>query len=137
LPRDLFASRRRRRRQVSRTFPQSIRRLAQRRLHEIVRTSNDEAITEMPMKVEEILKLARRLPPDQQRELARALASPGPRVDLPITQFPSGPAPHSPAWVKSEQGHAVLATDAAPAEASLPAGPAALAGIWAGRDDLP
>jgi hypothetical protein len=88
------------------------------------------------MTVDEILKLARRLPAEQQRELARALASPPPRADLPITPFPTGPAPHSPGWVKAERGHAVLATDTAPAEASLPPGPAALAGIWAGREDL-
>jgi hypothetical protein len=89
------------------------------------------------MRVDEILKLARRLPPEQQRELAQALASPAPRADLPITQFPTGPTPHSPGWVKAERGHAVLATDTAPSEASLPAGPAALAGIWADREDLP
>jgi hypothetical protein len=89
------------------------------------------------MTIDEILKLAQRLPPEQQRELARALASPSPRADLPITQFPTGPAPHSPAWVKAERGHAVLATDRVDSEARLPAGPAALAGIWAGREDLP
>jgi hypothetical protein len=89
------------------------------------------------MTPDEILKLARRLPPEQQRELARALASPAPRADLPITQFPTGPAPHSPGWVKAERGHAVLATGSVASEASLPAGPAALAGIWAGREDLP
>lgn len=89
------------------------------------------------MTLKEILKLARRLTPEQQRELARALTSPESRADLPITQFPTGPAPHSPAWVKAERGHAVLATDTPFAEASVPAGSAALAGIWADRDDLP
>jgi hypothetical protein len=81
------------------------------------------------MTLSEILNLARRLPPEQQRELARALSKPA--AELPMTQFASAPAPHSVGWVKAERGHAVLATDTAPSEASIPSGPSALAGIWA------
>jgi len=82
--------------------------------------------------VEEILALAGQLTPAQQQEVARALARGGRRVELPI----AGPAPHTVAWVKAERGHAVLATDLTALEARLPAGAAAIAGIWADRDDL-
>lgn len=86
------------------------------------------------MKLEEILQQARRLPPEQQRELARALAKPD--AELPIMQFAAAPAPHSVGWLKAERGHAVLATETAPSEASLPPGPEALAGIWADHAGL-
>jgi hypothetical protein len=82
--------------------------------------------------MEEILSLARRLPPAQQQELARALARGGRSADLPI----AGPAPHSVAWVKAERGHAVLATDLTALEARLPPGAAAIAGIWADREGI-
>lgn len=82
--------------------------------------------------VEEIVALVRRLSPGEQQEVARALARGGRSAELPI----AGPAPHSVAWVKAERGHAVLATDLTALEARLPAGSAALAGIWADRADL-
>jgi hypothetical protein len=82
--------------------------------------------------VEDVLALARRLSPAQQQEVARALARGGRSAELPI----AAPAPQSVAWVKAERGHAVLATDLTDLEARLPAGAAAIAGIWADRADL-
>jgi hypothetical protein len=84
--------------------------------------------------VAEVLSLARQLSPAGQQEVARALARSGRSADLPIA---GGPAPQSVAWVKAERGHAVLATDITTLEASFPAGPAAIAGIWADRLDVP
>jgi hypothetical protein len=80
--------------------------------------------------VHEVLSLARQLSPAEQQEVARTLSRSGRSADLPIA---GGPSPHSVAWVKAERGHAVLATDLTALEASLPAGPAAIAGIWADR----
>jgi hypothetical protein len=85
---------------------------------------------------EELLQMARRLPPAQQRELVRALTQSRASGDLPMAAPPGAPAPHSVAWVKAERGHAVLATDTAPSETALPPGAAALAGIGADRPEL-
>lgn len=84
--------------------------------------------------VEEVLRLARQLTPSEQQELVRALQKPARSADLPLAT--AGPAPHSAAWLKAERGHAVLATELTATEETLPAGAAALAGIWADRDDL-
>ena len=53
------------------------------------------------------------------------------RSTAPFQDRQQGPAE------EAERGHAVLATDTPFAETSVPAGSAALAGIWADRDDLP
>jgi hypothetical protein len=85
---------------------------------------------------EELLRLARALPEEQRERLAAELLQgihgvhnlPGrgaPRLPM------AGPAPHSVAWLKAERGHAVLATDTGPAEADIPPGAAAIAGMWA------
>ena len=80
---------------------------------------------------EEILQSARTLSAEEQAKLARELQPAGRAVlmDLgPMANRP--PAPHSVAWVKSERGHAVLATDTGPAETDIPQGAAAIAGMW-------
>src|SRR5438552_19070411 len=88
---------------------------------------------------EEILRAVRSLSPAEQQQLTRELAgaAPGgaPRTELPLTQFPgmAAPRPHSVAWVKAERGHAVLATETPEADAAIPAGAEAIAGMWAGR----
>lgn len=50
---------------------------------------------------------------------------------LPLHQFAARPDPA--AWRKAETGHAVLATGDAQAPSQIPAGPAAIAGIWSHR----
>jgi predicted nucleic acid-binding protein len=88
---------------------------------------------------DDILWAARSLSPGEQQQLARELGAPASggagRTELPLTQFPgmAGPRPHSVAWVKAERGHAVLATETAEADAAIPAGAEAIAGIWADR----
>src|SRR5437870_4009946 len=90
---------------------------------------------------EEALRIARSLSASEQQRLARELAGPAPagapRSELPLTQFPgmAAPRPHSVAWVKAERGHAVLATGTPEADAVIPEGPQAIAGIWADRSD--
>jgi len=39
-------------------------------------------------------------------------------------------------WRKAEAGHAVLAIDTPERDEEIPAGPRAIAGIWADRTDL-
>ncbi len=80
---------------------------------------------------EEVLTQARQLAPDDQQRLARELGlTARPTLAQLNTLAVRPPAPHSVAWVKAERGHAVLATDSAPAESDLPAGPEAVIGIW-------
>jgi hypothetical protein len=38
--------------------------------------------------------------------------------------------------VKAERGHAVLATETPESEADIPAGPAAIAGLWGDRAEM-
>ncbi len=78
---------------------------------------------------DEVLALARQLPSPERTRLARTLAP----VGLPTVATPSGsgPAPHSVAWLKSERGHAVLATDLSAEEAAQAVGADALLGMWA------
>lgn len=81
---------------------------------------------------EEVLAQARQLPPDDQQRLTRELGPAGrPTLAQLNTLAVRPPAPHSVAWVKAERGHAVLATDSGAAESDLPAGPQAVAGMWA------
>jgi len=81
------------------------------------------------MTLDDLLAAAQALPDADRRRLAAALA---PRAPLEqLAAFGSRPAaPQSAAWVKAERGHAVLATDSGPADAEIPAGAAAIAGMW-------
>jgi hypothetical protein len=85
----------------------------------------------MPLEAsfEAVLAAARALSEADQRRLAAAL---GPRASLEqLAAFANRPpAPQSVAWVKAERGHAVLATDTGPADAEIPEGAAAIAGMW-------
>lgn len=82
----------------------------------------------------QVLDLARQLSAEQRVRLARELgggvATPLPQLGMAANR-PA--APQSVAWLKAERGHAVLATDTGPADADLPAGAAAIAGMWAER----
>jgi hypothetical protein len=86
------------------------------------------------MDYREILNQARQLSRQEQEQLLREL---GGRAAAPAGGLgmltPRGPAPQSVAWLKSERGHAVLATDTGPADTEIPAGAAAIAGMWADR----
>jgi len=87
------------------------------------------------MDYREILNQARQLSRQEQEQLARELgarAAAAPTGALGMFT-PRGPAPQSVAWLKSERGHAVLATDTGPADSEIPAGAAAIAGMWADR----
>ena len=84
---------------------------------------------------DELLLLALDLPPADRERLARELA--GARGGTQIAAFaPRPPAPQSVAWLKAERGHAVLATDTGPAEADIPEGSAAIAGMWRDRGEI-
>jgi hypothetical protein len=85
---------------------------------------------------EDVLRLARTLSAADQQRLIQALAAPAARrTELPLTQFggPTTPRAHTIEWVKAERGHAVLATETGDTEAEIPAGPEAIAGMWADR----
>ncbi|MCC2670109.1 MAG: hypothetical protein K0Q72_2580 [Armatimonadetes bacterium] len=83
---------------------------------------------------QQVLAAARTLSRDEQARLVRELAG---LSSAPLAQLgsapPRAPAPQSVAWLKSERGHAVLATDTGPADADIPEGAAAIAGMWAGE----
>jgi hypothetical protein len=81
---------------------------------------------------EEVLRRARALSPAERARLAGELQS---GTGLPSLGRSSGPAPHTVGWLKAERGHAVLATDTGPAEADIPAGAEAIAGMWADRKE--
>lgn len=67
--------------------------------------------------------MARRLSPEDRERLLRELA--------PLAVLgPRPPAPQSVAWVKSERGRAVLATDTGPSDAEISEGADAIAGMW-------
>src|SRR5262245_38807233 len=78
--------------------------------------------------LQQLLALARELSPVGRERLIRALSALPARPDLPL--FQGGPPPQSAAWVRAERGHAVLATDAGEIEEGIPAGAAAIAGLW-------
>ena len=82
--------------------------------------------------LERLLEMARRLTPAERAQLRRALDAPAGQAELPLLQQ-GPPRPHSPAWVRAERGHAVLATGTPEDEDTLPAGPDAIAGMWAAR----
>lgn len=81
---------------------------------------------------EQVLETARRLPAADRDRLARALSggAAAPAGLAPLAMAGRA-APQSVAWLKAERGHAVLATDTGPADADLPAGAEAIAGMWA------
>lgn len=79
---------------------------------------------------DEVLTRARQLPEAERERLARELGGGRPLLAQLGTLASRPPAPQSVAWVKAERGHAVLATDAGPADAEIPAGPDAIAGMW-------
>lgn len=83
---------------------------------------------------QQVLAEARTLSRDEQARLVRELAG---LAAAPLAQLGGGaprPAPpQSVAWLKAERGHAVLATDTGPADADIPAGADAIAGMWAGE----
>ncbi len=79
--------------------------------------------------LDDLISRARALDGHGRQTLLAALAGPSPTQLSAMASRP--PSPHSVAWVKSERGHAVLATDTGPAESDLPIGPDAIAGMWA------
>jgi hypothetical protein len=81
----------------------------------------------------EVLAQARALSPEDRETLARELAGSRPTLAQLGTLAERPPSPHSVAWLKSERGHAVLATDTGPADADIPAGADAIAGMWGAR----
>lgn len=84
--------------------------------------------------LDEVRALLSRLAPAERELLARELAASRlPLLSAPTA--PAGPVPHSPAWVRAERGHAVLATDTGPPDAEIPAGWQAIVGMW--RDAPP
>src|SRR5688572_19299866 len=87
--------------------------------------------------LQEILDQIRTLGPSEREQLARALAPPGARgPDLPLAS-PAAIAMARPdvrdpvGWRKAETGHAVLDTDTPERDDDIPAGPHAIAGMWA------
>ena len=86
---------------------------------------------------DEALELVKRLSPPERAQLARAL---GGLADLPLAS-PAAVAMSRPdvrdpvGWRKAEAGHAVLAIDTPERDEEIPAGPKAIAGMWAGRAD--
>ena len=91
---------------------------------------------------DEILRQAQSLSAPEREQLVRALAGPasrGPELPLasPGAVALSRPDVRDPVgWRKAEAGHAVLAIDTPEREDEIPAGPKAIAGIWADRGDL-
>ena len=92
--------------------------------------------------LEDLLNLVRSLTPREREQLARALGGPADRgPDLPLAS-PAAAAMTRPdvrdpvGWRKAEAGHAVLAVDTPERDEEIPAGPKAIAGIWADRPDL-
>jgi hypothetical protein len=83
------------------------------------------------MDYQEILKQARQLTRSEQEQLARELGARPSAAPRALGML--GPAPQSVAWLKAERGHAVLATDTGPADAEIPVGAEAIAGMWADR----
>jgi hypothetical protein len=79
---------------------------------------------------DEVLGLAKGLSAAERQRLAREIA-PGTPLATLGGMAARPPAPQSVAWLKAERGHAVLATDTGPAEADIPAGVEAIAGMWA------
>ena len=91
--------------------------------------------------LQEVLRLTEELSNREREELVRLLAGPSRRgPDLPLAT-PAAVAMARPdvrdpvGWRKAETGHAVLDTDTPERDDEIPAGPRAIAGIWADRPD--
>jgi hypothetical protein len=89
-------------------------------------------------KLDEALELLKRLNPVERAQVSRAL---GGGADLPLAS-PAAIAMTRPdvrdpvGWRKAETGHAVLAIETPERDEEIPAGPKAIAGLWANRVDL-
>jgi hypothetical protein len=88
---------------------------------------------------QDILNQIQSLSPPEREQLLRALAVPAGRgADLPLAS-PAAIAMARPdvrdpvGWRKAETGHAVLDTDTPERDDEIPAGPRAIAGMWADR----
>ena len=92
-------------------------------------------------RLDEVLRLARALPRQEQEQLVRSLgggAGRGPELPLasPTAAAMSRPDVRDPVgWRKAEAGHAVLAVDTPERDDEIQAGPKAIAGIWADRGE--
>lgn len=90
------------------------------------------------MDYEQVLEAARQLPLAERQRLARALSGGAGAGGMAPLAMAGSAAPQSVAWLKAERGHAVLATDTGPADADIPAGAEAIAGMWSdAREDQP
>jgi hypothetical protein len=79
---------------------------------------------------DELLAAARQLPAVERERLARELLPPSTLTPLGAL-LQRSPAPQTAAWLKAEEGHAVLATGGREAVSQgIPAGAPALEGIW-------
>jgi hypothetical protein len=88
---------------------------------------------------QDILNQIQSLSPPEREQLLRALVAPAGRgSDLPLAS-PTAIAMARPdvrdpvGWRKAETGHAVLDTDTPERDDEIPAGPRAIAGMWADR----
>jgi predicted nucleic acid-binding protein len=82
---------------------------------------------------EEAVAAAVKLPLEQREHLAQALGLRLAKSTLPMASLTARPDPI--AWRKAETGHAVLANDEGLRDEEIPAGAAAIRGIWANRSD--
>jgi hypothetical protein len=88
--------------------------------------------------LDDLLAHVRSLTPAEKARVARELAASGGAPAAALPTLGSRPAaPHSVAWLKAERGHAVLATDTGPSDDQIPAGAAAIAGMWADMREEP
>lgn len=88
------------------------------------------------MDYQQVLEAAQQLSPAERERLARAVSSRA--GGLSPLAMAGRAAPQSVAWLKAERGHAVLATDTGPADADIPAGAEAIAGMWSDmREEQP
>ena len=83
------------------------------------------------MTIDDLVREAQALAPGERERLLQELGGARPVLAQLGSLASRPPAPQSVAWVKAERGHAVLATDSGPADADIPAGPEAIAGMWA------
>jgi predicted nucleic acid-binding protein len=79
--------------------------------------------------VVQLLDEVRSLSKQERAELMRALSAAEAPGELPLI---GAPEPHSVAWLRAERGHALL-DPALPDADEIPAGAAAIAGIWSGK----
>jgi predicted nucleic acid-binding protein len=82
---------------------------------------------------EEAVAAAVKLPLEQREHLAQALGLRLAKSTLPMASLTARPDPI--AWRKAETGHAVLANDEGLRDDEIPAGAAAIRGIWSSRSE--